>query len=333
MNALILYFLFLLQLKKFKGKSSEYNDCIDPTKIISDSSSCLNIKIPYSDNYTCCSMKITYNYSTSYNCFALENNYLINQSVLNEYISERNISSLFNLLGGNLEIDCGNNLKIQEIYQQSSEEYLNCYQYHIQGIENKDGCISIDIPDGSKCCYVETSTQNNFGDIINDTRCYVIPKIYFEDGKNLENYVLDLSNKNNLNEIENNNITINCKNTEPFILQNSKKSETIIGSDYEIILSFISENSENNESNVINDSNDSSESNERNDSSESSSRVGRGGKKKSKIWLIVLIVIIIILLIVIPIFIIFYFRKKKTHTPIKTIETTNGLESVKTVYP
>lgn len=320
MNALILYFLFLLQLKKFKGKSSEYNDCIDPTKTIKNGSSCLDIKIPDSDNYTCCSMKITYNYSSSSNCFALENNYLINQSVLNEYMTERNISSLFNLLGGNFEIDCGNGLKFQEIYQPSSEEYLNCYQYHIQGIENKDSCISIDIPDGSKCCYIETSTQNNFGDIINDTRCYVIPKKYFEDGKNLENYVLDQSNKDNLNDIENYNITINCKNTEPFNLQNIKKSEPIIGSDYYEI-GLISENSESNESNDSNDSND-------------SSSADRDGKKKSKVGLIMLIVaIFIIILIVISIFIIFYFRKKKTHTPIKTHETSNGLENVKIDYP
>ena len=75
-----------------------------------------------------------------------------------------------------MEINCGNNLKIEENYKKLSDEYLNCYNNHINGTEIENDCILNDIPEeeGSKCCFVETSTKNKIGNIINDKRRYVI---------------------------------------------------------------------------------------------------------------------------------------------------------------
>ncbi len=167
-------------------------------------------------------MKITYNKDSSYSCFALENKYTTNQEVLNEYISKRNISSLFNLYGGEMEINCGNNLKIEENYKKLSDEYLNCYNNHINGTANENDCILNDIPEeeSSKCCFVETSTKNKIGNIINDKRCYVIQDKYFTNNKNLSNYLLDESKSNSLDDINNINLKINCKNYETFYLSN-----------------------------------------------------------------------------------------------------------------
>jgi len=329
MNALILYFIFLLQLKKFKGKSSQYNECIDLTKNINDSASCLNIILPESDGYTCCSMKITYNFNAKYNCFALENEYSKDQETLDDYISKINISSLFNSIGGNMEINCGNNLTIEKNYKKSSDsDYLNCYQYHIQGTENKDVCISNNIEDGSKCCFVET-TQSNFGKLINDSRCYVIPKKYFEGDNNLTNYVLDQSNNDNLNDIKNLKITINCKDIETFNYNNLNEDKSIDGSNENNKKSENSEkskNSENNEKKISEDSNSS----ESHDSSDDGGG-NKKKKKKSKIGIIIIIVALIVLLIGLGIRIIFYFLyKKRTPTPINTV---NGMETEKNLSP
>ena len=62
-----------------------------------------------------------------YSCLALEKKYTSSQEVLNEYISKNNISMLFASVGGKMEIDCGNKLKISENYKKLSNEYLNCY--------------------------------------------------------------------------------------------------------------------------------------------------------------------------------------------------------------
>ena len=116
-----------------------------------------------------------------------------------------------------MEIDCGNKLKIRENYKKLSDEYLNSYHNHIKGIDNENNCTQNDIPasEGSKCCFVETSTKRDNGNIINDKRCYMIKDEYFAKNKNLNNYLLDESN-NNLDEYSNTNITISCKNYDTF---------------------------------------------------------------------------------------------------------------------
>jgi len=76
-----------------------------------------------------------------------------------------------------MEINCGNNLKIEENYKKLSDEYLNSYNNHITGIANENDCILNDIhkEEGSKCCFVRnTLTKNKIGNIINDKRYYVI---------------------------------------------------------------------------------------------------------------------------------------------------------------
>ena len=74
-NILFIYFLILLQIKNIKGRSEEFNECINLERTIIAPSDCTDIKIPDSDGYKCCSMKITYNKDSSYSCFALENKY------------------------------------------------------------------------------------------------------------------------------------------------------------------------------------------------------------------------------------------------------------------
>ena len=305
MNSFIIYFLFLLQIKKLKGRSDEFNECISLTKTITNPLNCLDIKIPDYDGYKCCSMKITYNNNSSYSCFALESKYTTNQTVLNEYISEINISSLFNSYGGEMEINCGDNLKIEENYKKLSDEYLNCYNNHIKGIENENDCISNEIPEGSKCCFVET-TQNKIGNIINDKRCYVIQEKYFTDKENLSNYLLDESKSKDLNEINDININIICKNQKYNLSRLNLTNE----------INDFDENNENNENN------ENYENNEKNEDNES--------KKKSKLktWVIILIVILIILLIgIIIIFIIYKMKHKKENGGIKKVEPIESFKS------
>ena len=217
MNILIICLIFFSEIKNIEGRSEEFKECIDPTKTVYSVSDCINIKIPDSDGYNCCAMKITFNQDSTYNCLALEKKYTTSQEELNEYMSKKNISFLFASVGGKMEIDCGNKLQISENYKKLSEEYMNCYNNHIKGTDNENICTENDIPasEGSKCCFVESSTKRGNGNIINDKRCYVIQDEYFTKNKNLTNYLLDESN-NNLDEYNNTNITINCKNYGTF---------------------------------------------------------------------------------------------------------------------
>jgi hypothetical protein len=120
-----------------------------------------------------------------------------------------------------MEIECGGSLQFSENYKKLSDEYLNCYTNHIKGIENENDCTKNEIPEGegSKCCFVETSKIINNGSIINDKRCFILQNKYFTKEKNFSNYLLDESGVDNLDEIKNANITINCKNYEPFFFQ------------------------------------------------------------------------------------------------------------------
>ena len=235
MRIMLIYLVFILEIKNIVGRSDEFNNCVNADRTISSISDCTNIKIPDSEGYKCCSMKVTFNKESTYSCLALEKKYATNQDALNEYMSKNDISFLFASVGGNVDIDCGNKLKITENFKKLSDEYLNCYNNNIKGIDNENNCTTNDIPasEGSKCCFVETSTQNDNGNIVNDKRCYLIQDKYFSNNNNLNNYLLDESN-NNMDEYKKSNISISCKNYGTFFYSgidgssNSYKSSDII---------------------------------------------------------------------------------------------------------
>jgi hypothetical protein len=224
MNLIILFFLLLL--KEIKGKSEEYYDCMYPEKTVQSPSHCTSIIIPYSDGYKCCSMKITYEGNMTYNCLPLENKYTKNKEILEEYISKRSLNNFFSISGGQMEIDCGENKIITKNYEKLSNEYTICYNGHINGAENENDCIENDIPveEKSKCCFIETSKIKN-NQTISDKRCYIIKDEYFVGGQKLSNYLLDELKLKSLDQINNLNITINCKNYEVFNFPN--KPDTI----------------------------------------------------------------------------------------------------------
>ena len=224
MNLIILFFLLLL--KEIKGKSEEYYDCMNPEKTVQSPSNCTSIIIPYSDGYKCCSMKITYEGNMTYNCLPLENKYTKNKEILEEYISKRSLNNFFSISGGQMEIDCGENKIITKNYEKLSNEYTICYNGHINGAENENDCIENDIPveEKSKCCFIETSKIKN-NQTISDKRCYIIKDEYFVGGQKLSNYLLDELKLKSLDQINNLNITINCKNYEVFNFPN--KLDTI----------------------------------------------------------------------------------------------------------
>jgi len=221
MKSLMIFSLILLILEKLKGKSLEYYLCLDPNKSVRSTSTCTSLKIPESDGYKCCGMKITINKTSSYSCFAIEKKYTTSQEVLDEYISAGSLAILFSSIGGQIEIECGNDMKITQNYEKISDEYLNCYNSHINATENENDCTKNNIPDkeGSKCCFVETSEINNNGNIIDDKRCYIIQDEYFTKDKDLNDYLLDQSGSGNLDEIINTNVTIKCKNYDKYYFQ------------------------------------------------------------------------------------------------------------------
>ena len=212
--------LFLVLLSNIQSKTEEYYECINPDNTISDPSKCTSIKIPVSDGYKCCAMKIQYGTETSYNCFAIETEYTKDSKTLNDYMSKRNLDFLFTSTGGQMSVDCGNFLSVQKTYKKYSDSFLNCYNGHIQGVENESNCYDIDIPEeeNSKCCYLEKLQHDKNGGIISDKRCYIIDNIYFSGDKELSDFVLDESNLNSLNDIKDTNIIIKCKNIETFYL-------------------------------------------------------------------------------------------------------------------
>lgn len=64
----------------------------------------------------------------NYNCFPLEtqNQYIISKEALDGYISKKSLQSFFSTLGGQMEIDCGENKKTTKTYEKSSKEFKNC---------------------------------------------------------------------------------------------------------------------------------------------------------------------------------------------------------------
>jgi len=296
--ASIIYFLILLGIENIEGRSEEFEVCVDSERIINSSLDCTNIKIADSEGYKCCSMKISFNQESSYNCFALETKYAKNQETLNEYLSLNNISFLFTSIGGKVDIDCGNKLIVSETYNKSSDDYLNCYNNHIHSIENENNCTINDIPD-SKCCFVQTSTKNANGKIINDKRCYMIENEYFTKNKNLNNYLLDESN-NNLNEYNNTNITITCKNYDTFFFSGfSNNNQNPIPFEEKSNIIEKTENTDTGEDDFIN--------------YKSSSK-----KNGIKAWVIILIIIGCIFCIGIIIIIVYFKNKKNSNNKKET---------------
>ncbi len=215
----LLYFslLLLLSVQAKKEYSSEFYDCINPDKVVNSASECSSIEIPDDDGYKCCSMKIIFNETDSFSCFALENEYTKNKKILDEYIANRSLASLFGEKGIDMEIQCDNIISSQK-YVKKSEEYLNCYNAHINGVNDENDCFKYNIPENerSKCCFLESQQRNNEGNIINDKRCNVIQDEYFTKDYSLNNYLLDKTNVKELDQIKNVNITIKCKNQADF---------------------------------------------------------------------------------------------------------------------
>ena len=310
MNSLMIFSLILLLLKKLKGKSQEYYLCLALNKSVRSTSMCASLKIPESDGYKCCGMKITINNTSSYNCFAIEKKYTTSQEVLNEYISAGNLAILFSSIGGQMEIECENDMKITQNYEKISDEYLNCYNNHINATKNENDCTKNNIPDkeGSKCCYVETSEIENNGNIIDDKRCYIIQDKYFTKDNDLNDYLLDQSGSGNLDEIINTNITIKCKNYDKYYFQGKYVPINPV-------------------TNILNDhSTDSTNFNLSDQTTESSTDLNLNEsiinrlplsekEKKSKLkgWAIIIIILAFVIMIGIMALIIFlYCRNKKT---------------------
>ena len=133
----------------------------------------------------------------------------------------------------------------------------------------------------------------------------MIQNEYFTKNKNLNNYLLDESN-NNLNEYNNTNITIKCKNYDTFFF---------LGSDNNIQSQIPSK-----------EKNDIIEKSENIDTSENVFVKSESSYKKSgiKAWAIILIIIGVIFCIGIIIVIIEYFKnKKKSNTEKETNEVSN----------
>ena len=207
-------FCIILLINKIQSKSKEYYKCINLNQGIYYTSTCTSIKIPEKDGYKCCSMKIKYNGRSSYNCLPIQNNLSQSIELLKEYASSNGLSSLFASQGGELEINCGENLTITEEYKNLSKEYFNCFNSYIDGANNLSDCHNNNIPaeDKGKCCYVETYQHKENNSFTHDKRCYILNDEYFSGKKNIGNFVLDLSNLKSLEELNNSNITVNCKN-------------------------------------------------------------------------------------------------------------------------
>ena len=244
MNLFLLY-LTLLCVKGLQEYSDEFYECINPNKKTRSHSECTSKKIPETDGYKCCSMKISYEGNNSYSCFVLETEYTKNETILGAFMLNNSLASLFGSKGGQMEIDCGENLKSTQNYGKMSDEYLNCYKSHINGVDNENDCQKYNIPENekSKCCFLESLQQDNEGNIINDKRCYIINDEYFTKEKNLNNYLLDKFNLKSLDQIKNINLTIKCKNYDIFTFKSKfEVKQTAVTKNSEIISSSDNDN-------------------------------------------------------------------------------------------
>ena len=217
-NSIFFFVLLLLYVNGLLDNSDEFYECLNPDKIVVSPSECTSIEINETEGYKCCSMKITYEGNSSYNCFPIEIEYTKNKSIFDEYIANNSIASIYTATGGQMEIDCGENLASTQNYEKISDEYLDCYTSHISGVENVNDCHKYVIPEKEKinCCYLESIILVNNSNIITDKKCYLIQDEYLTKENNLSNFLLDNSYIESLDEIKNTNITINCKNYDIF---------------------------------------------------------------------------------------------------------------------
>ena len=328
MKSLYIYFLFLffLNINKNKAQSEEYYECLSPEKDAISPYDCISVKIPEKDGFTCCSMKVTFGTKTSYKCFPLENEYINNKTLFELYVSsKKNLGYFFADSEGEIEIECRNDTIKAENFEKYSDEYLNCYNYSLIGVENENSCFQNDIPvkDGSKCCYLESYQINPDGNIKEDKRCYPIPNEYLTKNKTLKNYLMEATNLETLDYICNTNITIKCNNYEKYelktmtifnqtnVLLNNRNQTTILNNDLTQILTTIPII----ESYVI----DSTiiQSNNNNDNNRKSSSDENGVKA----WVIILIIIGSLILIGAIIAIIICVNRKKSNS--KKIDLQN----------
>lgn len=327
---LFLIICLILYSNELQGDSQEYYNCINPTKKINNSSQCTSIVIPDSDGCKCCAMKISINGNTSYNCFALENEHTKTKESLNEFISNQGLSALFSKVGGNIDIDCGEEITLTQNIKKLSDTFLNCYENHLNGVENENDCFEHEIPkeENCKCCYLETSRKFKNGSFIKDKRCYIIDDLYFSQEKNLTNFLLDQSNVDSIEQIKNINVTINCKNHEKYYFPNNFKIDNLPPSN-DII----------NNSEDLKDNNDSKDSEDSRDNENNDEEVSFRDKIKNrnnnssglKTWIIVMIATIFsIILLAVMIFVIMNKIKVIKNNEIPK-DNNNGDESHKEI--
>ena len=312
-------FLILLFVQSLKMNSNEFYECINPERTVTSSSECTSIEIPEKEGYTCCSIKMIFNGNYSYNCFALEKEYTESKAILDEYISNRNLGFIFGAFGGEIEIECGGETKSTQNYEKVSEEFTNCYNNHLSGVNNENECHIYNIPEkeGSNCCYLETKQKDNTGNITSDKRCYIIQDSYFTNEKNLSNYLLDKTNKKSLNEIKNINATINCKNHDIFYF-NSKFDDN-------------EQNTHNND-NTPKDDSDAPKSSSLTESNNTNINNDNNSKKKGKNrGVIAAIIVVVVVILVASVIVIFYFLKirKGKKQESESINNINKLQDKK----
>lgn len=292
----LFFFLILISFTiELKSRSGEFYECINPYKTVNSASDCYSIEIPVSEGYKCCMMKITFNGNITRNCLALETNYTTSKETLEEYISKKGLGAFFIKQGGKAEIDCGDNLTITENYIKFSDEFFNCYDGNKNGAKDENDCINYDIPENEtcKCCYVEISKLNKSGNLEYDKRCYIISDLYFTKEKNMKDFLLDQSNFKSLNDINDTNITISCKNYNTFYYISNQNDQitdyslTYITSQISVVSS--SDNSEKIQTDIS--------TNKEGNSFDNGNKVNVH-KKSSKTWMIILISLIVCIAVI-----------------------------------
>lgn len=258
---MFLFFLYLSSLyaKGLQEYSDKFFECINLNKSANSQLECTSINIPEKEGYKCCSMKISYDGNNSYNCFPLETKYANNQTILDEFFLNNSLASLFGSKGGQMVIDCGGINSTQK-FEKMSDDYLNCYKSHINGVDNANDCHKYEIPEKekSKCCFIETLQQDSKGNIIKDKKCYIINDGYFTKEKNLNNYLLDNFNLKSLDQIKNINLTINCKNYDVFNFSSKFEDKHISSPSSTINLNNNNKTGHDNDPQIINKKNSSS---------------------------------------------------------------------------
>lgn len=325
MKVILLLSILIAFTLELKSRSEEFYECINPYKTVESASDCNSIIIPESEGHKCCMMQITFNGNISKNCFTIETNYTTSKEKLEEYISKKGIGAFFIKQGGKVEIICNDDVVVEENYVKISDEFFNCYDGNKNGAKDENDCINYEIPENEtcKCCYVEVSKLNKSGILENDKRCYIISDLYFSKKKNMRDFLLEQSNVKNLNDINDTNVTIRCKNYNTFYyISNQNYSNEIYpiteySSTY--ITSQISLNSQEIQTDITTNKDLYSSDNEITNNIEKK-------KKSSKTWLIILLIVIIVIVIVGTLILLIYKFKRKNNTNTVVVNTENNTQ-------